>query len=109
MLEHERRKRLFTATNGRKRRGSASSPSHDITGTAPIDIAPVPPRRMSGKFERASYQSPRQRKLTPDQEALIRVEYGNRTLRELAAAFEVSHETIRTVLRKELPALAEMG
>jgi hypothetical protein len=29
----------------------------------------------------------------------IRLEAGNRTLRELAATFGVSHETIRTVLR----------
>jgi DeoR/GlpR family transcriptional regulator of sugar metabolism len=33
----------------------------------------------------------------------------NRSLRELAAEFGVSHETIRTLLRKEPPAVAEMG
>jgi DeoR/GlpR family transcriptional regulator of sugar metabolism len=31
----------------------------------------------------------------------IRSEAGNRTLRELAAEFGVSHETVRTVLRLE--------
>ena len=54
---------------------------------------------MSGKSERASYHAPRRRKLSPEQEAAIRAEGGNRSLRELAAEFGVSHETIRAVLR----------
>jgi uncharacterized protein YidB (DUF937 family) len=42
------------------------------------------------------------------QEATIRSQSGTRTLRELAAEFGVSHETIRTVLRQQLPAMTEM-
>ena len=93
-------------TNGRKRRGSVSSPRHDTAGTDPINIAVVPPRRVSGRSKRSAYHAPRRRKLSAEQEATIRSEAGNRTLRELAAAFAVSHETIRTVLRREPSALA---
>jgi len=88
----------------RMRRGSVSSPRHDFSGTDPIGIAGVPPRRVSGKSRRVSYQSPRQGKLTIGQKAVIRANGGNQSLRELAAEFGVSHETIRTVLRE--PALA---
>jgi DeoR/GlpR family transcriptional regulator of sugar metabolism len=62
---------------------------------------------MSGRSKRTSYHDPRRRKLSYEQEAAIRSEAGNRTLRELAAEFGVSHETIRTVLRQERPAVAE--
>ena len=87
--------------NGRKRRGSVSSPRHDTTGTDPIDIAVVPPRRVSARSKRTSYHAPRRRKLSPEQEAAIRGEAGNRTLRSLAADFGVSHETIRAVVRQK--------
>jgi len=63
---------------------------------------------VSGRSKRTSYHGPRRRKLSSEQEAAIRSEAGNRTLRDLAAAFGVSHETIRTVLRQKPPALAEM-
>jgi uncharacterized protein YidB (DUF937 family) len=63
---------------------------------------------VAGRSKRATYRSPRQRKLSAEQVEAIRTEAGNRTLRELAAEFGVSHETIRTVLRQQLPALAEM-
>ncbi len=62
---------------------------------------------MSGRSKRASYHAPRRRKLSPEQEGAIRGEASNRTLRDLAATFGVSHETIRTVLRRELTAMAE--
>jgi hypothetical protein len=88
----------------RKRRGSVSSPRHDIGGTEPIEIAPVPPRRVCGRSKRTAYHAPRQSKLTAEQKATTRSEAGNRTLRSLAADFGVSHETIRTVLR-QLPAV----
>jgi DNA-directed RNA polymerase sigma subunit (sigma70/sigma32) len=91
---------LRVITRWRKRRGSVSSPRHDNRGTDPIDIAVVPPRRVSGRSQRTAYHTPRQPKLSPGQQAIIRSEAGNRTLRELAAAFGVSHETIRTVLKK---------
>ena len=77
-----------------------SSPRHDTRGTDPIDIAVVPPRRVSGLSKRASYQTPRKGKLSTNQKASIRANSGNRTLRELAAEFGVSHETIRAVLRE---------
>jgi hypothetical protein len=46
--------------------------------------------------------------VTAEQKATIRSQAGNRTLRALAADFGVSHETIRTVLRWEVPGRAEM-
>jgi DNA-directed RNA polymerase sigma subunit (sigma70/sigma32) len=85
-----------------------SSPRHDTTGTEPIDIAAVPARRVSGRSKRTAYHAPRRRKLSSQQEATIRSQSGTRTLRELAAEFGVSHETIRTVLRQQLPAMTEM-
>ncbi|MDP9363309.1 MAG: GntR family transcriptional regulator [Chloroflexota bacterium] len=57
-------------------------------------------RRRVGRSRRDTYQGPRRRKLTEEHEAAIRVEAGTRSLRELAAAFGVSHETIRAVLRE---------
>jgi hypothetical protein len=62
-------------------------------------IAVRPPLRVAGRSKRATYRSPRQRKLSTEQVEVIRADAGNRTLRELAAEFGVSHETIRTVLR----------
>ena len=64
-----------------------------------VVIAAAPPRRVSGRSKRASYQGPRRRKLTADQEAGIRAAAGNRSLRSLAADVGVSHETVRAVLR----------
>jgi hypothetical protein len=86
--------------NWRKRRGSVSSPRHDTSGTEPIDIAPVPARRVSGRSKRTAYHAPRRRKLSSEQEVAIRSEAGNRTLRELVAEYGVSHETIRAVVHE---------
>lgn len=66
-------------------------------------IALRPPLRVAGRSKRATYRSPRQRKLSPEQVEAIRAESGNRTLRELAAEHGVSHETIRMVLRNRDP------
>ena len=82
---------------GRKRRGSDSHIRHVLDDTVVIAVALE--RRVSGRSKRASYQTPRQRKLSPEQEAAIRASAGNHSLRDLAAEFGVSHETIRTVLR----------
>jgi DeoR/GlpR family transcriptional regulator of sugar metabolism len=41
--------------------------------------------------------------LTAAQVEAIQAEAGNHTLRELAAEFGVSHETVRTVLRSRDP------
>ena len=65
-----------------------------------VVIAEAPPRLVSGRSKRAAYHAPRRRKLTREQEEAIRVNAGNRTLRELAADFGVSHETIRAILRR---------
>jgi hypothetical protein len=63
-------------------------------------IAVRPPLHFAGRSKRATYRSPRLRKLSAEQVEAIRTEAGNRTLRELAAEFGVSHETIRAVLRE---------
>ncbi len=97
---------LFIMTNGRKRRGSDSHIRHGLHGT--VVIAEAPPRRVSGRFKRAAYHTPRLRKLSPEQEAAIRRLAATKSLRELAADFGVSHETIRTVQRRELPTLTEL-
>jgi DNA-binding CsgD family transcriptional regulator len=68
-----------------------------------VVIAEAPPRRVSGRSKRASCRVPRRRKLSPEQEAAIRASAGHRTLRELAAEFGVSHETVRAVLRERDP------
>jgi hypothetical protein len=47
-----------------------------------------------------SFHLPRRRKPSFEDETAIRGEADHRTLRELAAAFGVSHETIRMVLRR---------
>ena len=65
-----------------------------------VVIADAPPRGVSGRSGRASYHTPRRRKLSPEQVAAIRTDASNRTLRELATEFGVSHETIRSVLRQ---------
>ncbi len=66
-------------------------------------IAQRPPLRLAGRSKRATYRSPRPRKLSPEQVETIQAEAGNRTLRELAAEFGVSHETVRKVLRTRDP------
>ncbi len=90
----------------RKRRGSVSHLRHVPDGTVVIAVAPE--RHPVGKSQREGYQQLRPRKLSPDQEAAIRRLAAIKSLRELAAAFGVSHETIRTVQRRELPTLTEM-
>jgi Mor family transcriptional regulator len=57
---------------------------------------------VSGHSNRTAYHTPRRRKLSFEQELAIRSEAGNRTLRDLAAEYKVSHETIRKVLRQRL-------
>jgi hypothetical protein len=85
----------------RKRQGSVAHLRHlppDL-----VVIAEAPPRRVGGRSGRAPYHPPRPRKLSPEQEAAIHANAGNRTLRELAAEFEVSHETVRAILRRPAP------
>jgi len=66
---------------------------------AAMAFAKLPQRRPAGRSRRDAYHAPRARKLSPDQEAAVRADAGRRSLRELAAAFEVSDETVRAVLR----------
>ena len=66
-----------------------------------ILFASIPERRLAGPSRRDAYQHPRARRLSPDQEAdLVRMAPG-RALRDLAAIFGVSHETVRKTLRQE--------
>ena len=84
---------------GRKRRGSDSHLRHALDGA--IVIATAPERSPVGVSGREEYQSPRPRKLTVDQRNAICSEAkGGRSLRSLAGAFGVSHETIQVVLRQ---------
>src|SRR5690349_19043041 len=66
-------------------------------------IAQPRARRHVGRSRRVSYRSPRQRKLSPEQVEAIRASAANSTLRELAAEFGVSHETIRAAVRTCAP------
>jgi len=67
-----------------------------------IVVATAPPRQPAGKSGREP--RPRRHKLAPDAEAAIRADAGA-SLRELASAYGVSYETVRTI-RRGLPALA---
>ena len=70
---------------------------HDDSG---VVIATGAPRCSVGSSPREAYQTPRSRKLSPEQEAAIRREASDRTLRDLAAEFGVSHETVRAICRR---------
>jgi hypothetical protein len=88
---------------GRKRRGSDSHIRHILDGT--VVIATAPERSPAGVSGREGYQRPRPHKLTTEQLDAIRSEANSgRSLRNLAAAHGVSHETIRAVLREQPPA-----
>ena len=67
---------------------------------AALAFAELPDRRRVGRSRRDGYHVPRARKLSPDQAAAIRADGGRRSLRELAVAFGVSHETVRRALRE---------
>lgn len=73
---------------------------HDME---PVVIALPPERQPAGKSGRECYQTPRPRKLTAEQEDEIWRAAPGRSLRDLAADFGVSHETIRAVLRENRP------
>ena len=79
--------------------GARGSDTHIRHESGIVVIAEAPPRRVSGRSKRAAYLAPRRRMLTREQDAAIRAESGNRSLRELAAELGVSHETVRAVLR----------
>jgi hypothetical protein len=98
---------LFTVTNRRKRRGSNPHlqnlpgqerrvPVLDFRSSSSSHLR-WPARRDAASHPR--YRA-RARKLGVDQEATIRALAATRSLRSLAAEFEVSHETIRAVVRQ---------
>ena len=78
----------------------------------PLDaliVAPPAERRRVGRSRRDAYRAPRARTLTAEQVAAVLASRPSRTLRELAAEFGVSHETIRSVLRRPAARSARPG
>ena len=67
---------------------------------AAMAFAELPERRPTGRSRRDGCHAPRTRKLSPEQEAALRRSAPGRSLRDLAAEFRVSHETVRAVLRE---------
>jgi len=66
-----------------------------------VVIAEAPPLRVTGRSQRAAYQSPRPRKLSAEQVATIRAVARTKSLCALAPEFGVGHETLRAVSRRE--------
>jgi hypothetical protein len=75
---------------------------HVLDGT--VVIAAAPERRLAGVSGREGYQRPRARKLTIEERDAVRLDANSgRSLRCLAETYNVSHETIRSVLRDQRP------
>ncbi len=94
----------MAATRGRQAPTLAGGSDRDrfrecILPPGALVFASVPERRRVGHSHRDAYQTAHRQKLSPQQEAAIKADAGRRTLRDLAAEFGVSHETIRKVLR----------
>jgi hypothetical protein len=76
---------------------------HDLDGT--VVIAAAPERSPVGVSGREDDPRLRPHKLTIEERDAVRSEANSgRSLRNLAAAYGVSHETIRAVLREQRPA-----
>ena len=60
------------------------------------DLRPLPRRRTCGSGGRYALRA---RKLTPAEESAVRALAATRSLRDLATAFGVSHETVRGLIR----------
>jgi hypothetical protein len=73
--------------------------SNSITTASVIYLPILPIDRETGDIDSPSRPTRTMRKLTPDQRAEIRSLARTRSLRDLAASYGVSHETIRTVLK----------
>ena len=86
-------RRLSGGSDGLRSRGCILPP-------CAMFLAAPPERRRVGKSGRDSYRSSPSRKLSREQEAFIRADAGNLSLRELANRFGVSHETIRSTIRR---------
>ncbi len=103
MNERHRSRTTAVSPHERKRRGLVAPLRYLPPGA--IIIATPPERETVGKSGRSSYQQARVRKLKAEDIESIKHQAG-RTLRELAAAYGVSHETIRAARRT---AVAEAG
>ena len=62
-------------------------------------FADLPQRRRAERSRRDAYQAPGARRLSPEQEEALRRAALGRSLRDLAAEFGVSHESVRAALR----------
>ena len=62
-------------------------------------VGQPPARQVVGASGRAPYQRRPPGRLTEEERRAIRALAASRSLRDLAAAFGVSHETVRAVLR----------
>ncbi len=82
----------------RKRRGVG--PPLTPLPTGEILVAEPPVRKCVGTTGRSAYQRARPRRLSPAEREAVRALAPDRSLRELAAGFGVSHETIRAVLHQ---------
>jgi hypothetical protein len=69
-------------------------------------IAVAPSNEPAGRSGRKSYREPRARKLSPDDEAEICQATGTRSLRNLAAAYGFSYETIRATVNRSKVAMS---
>ena len=67
---------------------------------AALAFAELPDRRPVGRSRRDAYQAPRARRLSPERETELRRVAPGRALRDLAAEFGVSHETVRAARRR---------
>jgi hypothetical protein len=68
-----------------------------------VVFAQPPERRPAGRSRRDTYQAPRSRKLGAEQEARLRAVAQAAPLRDLAAEFGVSHETVRAIVGPPSP------
>jgi len=71
-----------------------------------VRVAWAPPPRTVGGSGRSSYQQPRPRRLTPEDLDRVAPLVGSRSLRDLAADFGVSHETVRRVVLRDADKVA---
>ena len=71
-----------------------------------IVVAAPAERHHAGRSGRSPYQRARPRRLAAEERQAIRTLAPRRTLRELAAEFGVSHETVRAVLGRRDPVRA---
>jgi DNA-binding CsgD family transcriptional regulator len=80
--------------------GSDGLRSHARTMAAGVVLVSLPPeRRVVGKSGRAAYAIERRTRLTPAEREAVCRRAVTRSLRDVAAHFGISHETVRSILR----------